>query len=135
MSNMHFGLKRPCANCPFRTDIRPFLTPARAAEICNAMLADESFWCHKTIDYDGESDGATTKKTQHCAGALILLERLDRPNQLMRIAERLGVYDRTQLDMAAPVFESPDAFVHACGHPEDLPFRGASDLDRDNEQR
>lgn len=116
---MSFNLKRPCTNCPFRTDIRPFLNPSRAAEICNAMLvADESFWCHKTIDYGGESEGETTKKTQHCAGALILLEKLDRPNQLMRIAERLGMYDRTQLDMAAPVFESPDEFVEACHHQE-----------------
>ena len=126
---MHFGLKRPCANCPFRTDIPPFLHPERAQGICDAMLvADESFWCHKTIDYSEDSEGSITRKTQHCAGAMILLEKLDRPNQLMRIAERLGMYDRTQLDMAAPVFDRPDAFVGACRHMDD-------DLDGGDEQR
>lgn len=39
----------------------------------------------------------------HCAGALIFLEKRYRPNQLMRISERLGMYDRTKLDMKAKV--------------------------------
>lgn len=75
------------------------------------LLGDESFWCHKTIDYSEASEGSTNRKTQHCAGALILLEKLNRPNQLMRIAERIRCYDRTQLDMAAPVFEAPGGLL------------------------
>lgn len=39
----------------------------------------------------------------HCAGALIFLEKRNRPNQMMRIAERTGSYDRRTLDMKAPV--------------------------------
>jgi pSer/pThr/pTyr-binding forkhead associated (FHA) protein len=50
---------------------------------------------------------------QHCAGATILLERLNRPNQMMRWMERLGGYDRTKLDMDAPVYRTPTAFVRA----------------------
>lgn len=33
-----------------------------------------------------------------------------RPNQMMRIAERLGFYDRTALVMDSPVSESLDAW-------------------------
>jgi hypothetical protein len=40
-----------------------------------------------------------------------MLERLDRPNQMMRIAERLRYYDRTKLRMDSPVFESPAAMI------------------------
>jgi len=34
---------------------------------------------------------------------LIYLEKRDMPNQMMRIAEQLGMYDRTQLNMEADV--------------------------------
>lgn len=47
-----------------------------------------------------------TGDEQHCAGALILLEKLDRPSQMMRISERIGMYDRRKLDMDAPVFDT-----------------------------
>jgi hypothetical protein len=46
-------------------------------------------------------------KSPHCAGALIFLEKLDSPHQMMRICERIGYYDRTKLDMTAPVVEKP----------------------------
>jgi hypothetical protein len=54
----------------------------------------------------------------HCAGAMIVLEHEDRPNQIMRIAERLGFYDRTALVMDSPVPETPDEWVDLPGeHP------------------
>jgi hypothetical protein len=34
---------------------------------------------------------------------LIYLEKRQQPHQMMRIAERLGLYDYRQLDMQAPV--------------------------------
>ena len=40
-----------------------------------------------------------------------MLEHNQEPNQMMRIMERLGFYDRTKLDMDAPVFKSYDEFV------------------------
>jgi hypothetical protein len=58
---------------------------------------------------DDDDDGERARDTSgeaHCAGALIMLERLGQPSQMMRIGERLGLYDRTGLDMEAPVFES-----------------------------
>ena len=46
---------------------------------------DGTFTCHKTTHLrDSEQ--------QHCAGALIMCEANDKPNQLMRIAERECVF-------------------------------------------
>lgn len=36
----------------------------------------------------------------HCAGAMIVLEHEERPNQIMRIAERLGFYDQASAVIA-----------------------------------
>jgi hypothetical protein len=109
---MKFDLKTPCVQCPFRTDIQPFLRPERAREITRAVLkAGQTFACHKTVRHDDEGDSVPSASEQHCAGALIMIERLGVPNQMMRIAERLGVYDYRKLDMDAPVFASAAAMV------------------------
>jgi hypothetical protein len=111
---MKLDLIRPCANCPFRSDVRPYLRKGRAREIARALLGDQSFSCHQTNSYDDESgEIAETSESQHCAGALIMLERLEHPNQMMRWMERVNQYDRRKLDMQAPVFSSFKAFVNA----------------------
>jgi len=81
---------------------------ARVEDLQTDMLDGQmSFTCHKTNQYDDDSgEGIETENSQHCAGALILLEKLERPNQMMRWMERIGVYNRTKLDMDAPVFDS-----------------------------
>jgi hypothetical protein len=56
-----------------------------------------------------------TPNSQHCAGALILMEHADSPSQMMRICERLGMYDRTKVNMDAPVFHSFDEMAEAQG--------------------
>jgi len=71
-------VKKPCKNCPFRSDVKPFLHPERAAEIAYATqntFAD--FTCHSTIEYDGCEDiqGRATgdfSKAKTCAGFLTL---------------------------------------------------------------
>lgn len=120
---MNMTMRAPCPHCPFRTDIDPFLTPSRAREIAEALtVRDQTFQCHATVDYDKATneDGdvcsavaASSPQAQHCAGALIMLEHMERPNQLMRIFERIGCYDRTKLDMTAPVFTTALAFIRA----------------------
>ena len=113
---MNFNLKKPCKNCPFRSDIRPFLTVERAEEIFDGLIYSQgTFACHKTTVSSDEDDCemVTTQKSEHCAGALILLEKLEMPNQMMRIAERLGAYDHTQLEMDAPVFDDGESFIDA----------------------
>lgn len=76
------------------------------------LLSAHSFDCHKTLDYSSEDgSGETTDKSMHCAGAMIVLEHEERPNQIMRIAERLGFYDHTKLNMDSPVPQSMDEWV------------------------
>lgn len=119
-SRTPFRLKKACSNCPFRADT-PFygLRPARVREIADSLRHGDTFSCHKTLDYSTESTEETgapahTAKTQFCAGALATMERAGAPNQAVRIAERLGIYDPTEFDAASiPVYESLDEWETA----------------------
>lgn len=102
---MNYDRKTPCDNCPFRSDKSFELRPGRVREIERSLVRGE-FPCHKTTTYDGDGDLHATDKSQHCAGALILLEKLNQPSQMMRISERVGMYDRRKLDMKAPVYRN-----------------------------
>lgn len=113
---MDFTMKTPCPHCPFRTDIPGYLRPDRMEEIIDALYMGQTFTCHKTTVTDPDDDDGGMMdgpNAQHCAGALIFLEHQEQPNQLMRIAERLGGYDRTKLDMSAPV---PDCEYELIDH-------------------
>lgn len=118
-----FKLKQPCPKCPFRSDIEPYLTYERADEISAFLLADQTFPCHETIDYDEDTDDEEPYYAvwgddwQYCAGALIILMRMERPNQMMRIGMRFNGdgkgFDPDLLDMDAPVYEDLDDWVTA----------------------
>lgn len=100
---MKYDLRKPCDLCPFRNDSKRLYVPPERLE----EMARGEFCCHKT----GESNDETgeinpTEKSQHCAGMLIMREKMEEPHQMMRICERLGLYDHTKLDMDSPVFES-----------------------------
>jgi hypothetical protein len=115
MNDGYWTLTTPCKDCPFRTDVRPYLRKDRIDEF-EASLHRGTFTCHKTTveDPDGEEgeliDGP---KALHCAGALIVMEKTGRSSQMMRIAERLGFYDQTKLNMDAPVFEDFESMREA----------------------
>lgn len=111
---MHFDMKAPCEKCPFRTDVKPYLNRDRAQEIADSLFpGQQTFPCHETTQFDDEGECVVTEKEQHCAGAMIMLEAMNRPNQLMRISERLGGYDHRKLKKNAPVFRHTRAFVAA----------------------
>jgi hypothetical protein len=122
---MDFDLKRPCQHCPFRTDcLKGWLGRERAREIADSILRGEPFPCHETTVEGEDGEHISSSWEQHCAGSMILLEGLGKngmPNQLMHIAERLGLYDRHALDMAAPVFGSAEDFID---HHDDGQQRG-----------
>jgi len=109
---MNFKMTQPCAHCPFRKDIRPYLTRGKVREI-ERSLVHACFPCHETTQHDDDGAYLKTEEETHCAGALILLEKLERPSQMMRIAERLHLYDRRKLNMKAPVFRSFKAMITA----------------------
>lgn len=99
---MNYKLTTPCPECPYL--IGSGFTYRSLVE-----HASGEFPCHKACDVDEDSGNFVEKgdKTPHCAGALIFLEKRDAPHQMMRICERLGLYDRTQLNMQANVGSAP----------------------------
>lgn len=107
-----FALRRPCADCPFRSDIEFHLHPDRAVEIADSLRSNEAFNCHRTLDY--QDDGPQyVERTNFCAGALkTVLNGGDlRYNAPMQIAERLGLFDPSKLQEDMPVFGDLDAWV------------------------
>lgn len=94
---MRYTKTEPCADCPFLRGTEHAYTGRRLLQ-----FASGEFPCHKTATLT--KGGFTATETSiHCAGALIYLEKRNRPNQMMRIAERLDMYDPTQLNMEADV--------------------------------
>lgn len=119
---MRFSLKEPCEQCPFRKS-QGFLNGPRAREIAEAVAVEnKTFTCHKHLhgDYDDHAEGdesyRPTTRDQMCAGAMAFVEKLGVPNQMLQIAERLGLRDPTRLDPAslADVYDSIDDM--AAGH-------------------
>ena len=111
---MKFELRTPCPKCPFRRDVKPYLRRDRAQEIADGLTRQQqTFACHLTVKHDDDGEPRYGPHEQHCAGALIILEAMNRPNQMMRIAERMGVYDRRKLATDAPVFGTMREFVAA----------------------
>lgn len=100
---MNYTLTTPCGDCPFLEKHKHGYTMKRLQQ-----FASGEFPCHKQcdIDEDGEGEGFVEKpgdKTAHCAGALLFLEKRNAPHQMMRICERIGMYDRSKLNMKAKV--------------------------------
>lgn len=96
---MDYTMRSPCDQCPFLAKNRRAYSTERLE-----AFASGAFHCHKTGTTDDDTGNfIATKNSLACAGALIYLERRNRPNQMMRIAERLGLYDHGKLDMSAPV--------------------------------
>lgn len=115
-SSHPYDMTTPCAQCPFRNDRPGYLSAARVEEIRAGLVRGE-FPCHKTTESvesaDGECTRRETRLSKHCAGALILMEKEEAPSQMIRIAERLGMYDCRGLDMGAPVYENWDEMIEA----------------------
>jgi hypothetical protein len=112
---MHFDLKKPCANCPFRSDIPAYLTKGRVQQIVIA-LERATFACHKTTvdsDDDDSSERVVIDDSQHCAGALIMLQRTRTYSRPAEIAEVLGLYDPSELEIESPVFNTFEEMIEA----------------------
>jgi hypothetical protein len=88
---MNYDLKSPCSNCPFlKRDGAVRLSKARAREIAGMMLSPGGgdFVCHKT-----SKTTSNAEKQSHCAGALSFALKNGNMTQMMRISERLGMFD------------------------------------------
>jgi len=111
---MNFNLKKPCKDCPFLIGRMFPLNRERREEIAEFITTHQgTFPCHKTTEFDDDSELVNSDKTEHCAGAAIMLEKMKQPNQMMRWMERIGEYDYTKLAMDSDVFDSADEFIDA----------------------
>ena len=74
-------MKKPCENCPYRIDVKPYLTPQRGREL--AVIAGnpfQTFWCHTTtesIETEDGSDRIAVETTKICAGFLSLQHNIN----------------------------------------------------------
>lgn len=97
---MIYTMTTPCAQCPFLKAMKHGYTLTRLR-----AFASGEFPCHQTavVDDEGSGNFEIGPKSVHCAGALIFNEKRGQPHQMMRICARIGLYDASKLDMAAPV--------------------------------
>lgn len=104
-----FKLTRPCVTCPFRKGVGENfrLRAKRLDEIMNAVV----FQCHKTVDYDADSDGRSGDKPQQCAGLMSLLHRENRDNQIMQVGMRFGDFQPSKLDHSEVYDSIADAYA------------------------
>lgn len=113
---MRFDLSKPCPDCPFRRDcLRGWLGAPRAEEIADALLGrpGKSFACHQTTQFDEEGEHRQHEAEQQCVGAMILVEKTGAANQMLQVAERLGVRDPGRISEASRplVFDTRAEFI------------------------
>lgn len=129
---MKFSLRKPCKECPFLRG-QSYLYPARAREIGEAVMhGDVTFTCHKHLhgayrqaDFD-DNEACSYKadmNDQHCAGALLMIEKTGAANAMVQIAERLGLYDPQRLEHDHDVYLSPDEMAEGHARHVDRPER------------
>jgi hypothetical protein len=117
-----FRLVTPCSSCPFRSDLEFILGPGRSTEIAESLHDDETFHCHKTVDYaarypddeeetEFEFEGAAPEGEKLCAGALITMEKEGFQGRPQTMGMALNIYDPSRLKMDAPVYDSLDEWV------------------------
>jgi hypothetical protein len=115
---MNFDLHKPCNGCPFvrESEVR-YLGARRAREIARTMASPQggTFSCHKTVHHDDDTgEYVRNKGEQHCAGALLLMEKVNSSGtQFVRIMERMGFYDRTKYTGAETVFDTVEEMVES----------------------
>lgn len=112
-------MSKPCDACPFCPGRFLGLRLGRVIEIVEGLRSGSSFPCHKTVEHD-DDDELLPDGGSFCAGAMIMLEKAQDPeqqpqNHALRMAERLRLYDHKKLDLTAPVFASFDDMIEAAG--------------------
>jgi hypothetical protein len=103
---LRFDLRSPCADCPFRNDlpINEGTVGTFAENIWSIIRGEFVHSCHKT---DPRSDYEPAKDyrgpIQHCAGAMVMMEKSEEPSNFMLWAEAQGKMKRKRLNLGAPV--------------------------------
>lgn len=95
--------KRPCSNCPFRSDDAAIeLNPDRLPSIVRGLLQDDhqTFICHKTLD----------RERMTCAGAVAVMSKLGRLPVIARLGLLYGVISEDDIVASEKLVIDPLAF-------------------------
>jgi hypothetical protein len=74
------------------------LREGRLEEIIESLRDNAPFFCHKTIDYEGESKMEMIEKSSYCAGSLIYLMKAGAFNLPMHMGVKFGLFDPETLE-------------------------------------
>lgn len=108
---VNYAMTTPCDNCPFRKEGGIRLREGRVLGLTDPRSGE--FACHKTTVEDEDGDRRQTEDSSHCAGALIFHEKQGQSTQMMRICERIGMYDHTKLRGQDLVFDDVAEMLEA----------------------
>jgi hypothetical protein len=107
-------MKKPCEHCPYRRDVKPYLTPERGEELAyHAQNPYNSFPCHKTTEHDDDSEDGemlVTERSKECAGFLTLMANECGEDRVPK--DFTPSYDVCYTDSfeMAQVYENPEEF-------------------------
>jgi hypothetical protein len=114
-------LHKPCPECPFTRGPKAVrVRRGRIIELTGLMLGRRGggeFSCHNTVEYcdtcDEQGEGCPGHQTEsrHCAGALIFAEKHGTSTQMMRVAQRLRLYDPARLEGKELVFDTVEEML------------------------
>jgi hypothetical protein len=68
------AVPKPCANCPYRSDIKPYQRPIDVVENARSMLLNQPAACHCTV-YDKEGKRKPSEEVRICAGWLTAMNQ------------------------------------------------------------
>ncbi len=70
----NYFCKKPCKHCPFRKDVKPFLTLDFAEELAYSTQNPYNYFpCHKTTEYNEDLDDMeATNESLECAGFITM---------------------------------------------------------------
>lgn len=97
-----YYMKEPCKHCPYRHDVKPFLTPERGEQLAyHAQNPYNTFTCHKTMEPGEEEDDEIGCEMVHaahskeCAGfmSLQINEGMDCPEDFTPSDKAYGCVD------------------------------------------
>lgn len=108
-----FAVKKPCANCPFRTTGGIPLTEGRLDDIKRTLLSSdqEVFFCHKTTYQGGAEDREegqyqSSGRESYCMGAMAWLYANSRLNLTTQLGILLGNIAIDELEVARKVINT-----------------------------
>lgn len=113
--------EKPCAGCPFRSDVPVYLGHSRVQKIAAAVAEYADFKCPNAGAPSEENypvaRTAWMRTANHCVGAHIFLLKIAPKDRMLWLLIATGHLRPEDYDLEVPVFETLEEFVqhHAKG--------------------